>query len=125
VADDDTFDGFGQVVPQVLAVGDLDGQRRARGCAFCVAPAAVAADDLHARVGIQPGAKGFRGPLGQHVHRPPGLDIDQDGAVDVPLAEREVINLLRYRSKWTYPDRGIIPTGGAAVWWMPWWRAGS
>ena len=54
-----------------------------------VAPGAVPADDLHARVGIQPGAEGFRGPLRKHVHWPAGLDIDQDGAVDMPLAQRE------------------------------------
>jgi hypothetical protein len=76
-------------------------------------------------VGIQPGAEGLRGPLRQHVDRPAGLDVDQDGAVDVPLAQREIIDLLRCRSKWTYPDLGIIPTAGAAMWWMPWWRAGS
>jgi hypothetical protein len=46
---------------------------------------------------IQPGAEGFRGPLGQHVDRPAGLDVDQDGAVDVPLAQREVIHAQHQR----------------------------
>ena len=62
-----------------------------------VAPGAVPADNLHAGVGIEPGAEGFRGPLGQHVHRPRRFDIDQDGAVDVPLAQREVINAQHQR----------------------------
>src|SRR5229473_3903483 len=61
VAGDSTLDSFGQVVPQVPPVRDLGGQRRALGCAFGVAAAAVPADDLCARVGIQPGAEGLRG----------------------------------------------------------------
>ena len=89
------FDGFGQVVPQVPPVGDLDGQRRPRRGAFGVAPAAVPADDLHTRMRVQPGAEGLRGPLRQHVHRPAGLDTGQHGAVDMPLAQREVIHTHR------------------------------
>jgi hypothetical protein len=85
VAADRTLDRLGQVVPQMPPVGDLDRQRRTLSCALGVAPAAVPADDLHARVGIQPSAEGLRGPLRQHVDRPAGLDVDQDGAVDVPL----------------------------------------
>jgi hypothetical protein len=61
----------------------------------------------------------------QDIDAPAGLGVNQDGRVDEPAAQREVVDLLRHRSKSTYPDRGIIPTGGAAVWWMPWWRAGS
>ena len=42
-------------------------------------------------------AEGFRGPLGQHVDRPAGVDVDQDGAVDMPLAQREVIRAQHQR----------------------------
>jgi hypothetical protein len=38
------------------------------------------------------GMERLRGPFRQHVHRPAGLDIDQDRAVDVPTAQREVID---------------------------------
>jgi hypothetical protein len=34
LAVDGTLDGFGEVVPQVPPVGDLDGQRRARSRSF-------------------------------------------------------------------------------------------
>ena len=98
VAGDRTLDGFGEVVPQVPPVGDLDGQRRALGGAFGVTAAAVPADDLHAGVGVQPGAEGFRGPLGQHVDRPAGVDVDQHGAVDMPLAQGKVIHAEHQRS---------------------------
>jgi hypothetical protein len=76
VAGDSALDGFGEVVPQMPPVGDLGGQRGALGCAFGVAAAAVPADDLHARVGLQPGPEGLRGPLREHVDRPAALDID-------------------------------------------------
>jgi hypothetical protein len=86
------LDGFARVVQQMPPVGDLDGQRRARSCALGVTAGPVPADDLCARVGIQPGTEGFRGPLGQHIDRTAGLDAGQDGPVDVPPAQREVIN---------------------------------
>jgi hypothetical protein len=41
---------------------------------------------------VQPGLEGLRGPLVQQVNRPPGLDIDKHGAVDVPAAQREIID---------------------------------
>ena len=97
VAGDGALDGFGQVVPQMPAVGDLGGQRRALGGAFRIAAAAVAADDLDARVGVQPGAEGFRGSLGEHVDGPAGFDVHQDRAVDMPLAQGKVIHAQHQR----------------------------
>jgi hypothetical protein len=102
-----TLDGFGKVVPQVPPVGDLDGQRGTLCRAFGVAAAAVPADDLHPRVRVQPGAEGFRRPLRQHVHRPARVDVDQDGAVDVPLAQREIIHPQHQRGP-------VIRVGGGA-----------
>ena len=95
VPGDGAFYGLGQVVPWMPPIGDLDGQRRARSSVVGVAAAVVPADDLHARVGIQPGAEGFRGPLGQHVHRPAGLDVEQHGPVDMPLVQRKIIHAQR------------------------------
>ena len=98
VAGDGTLDGFGQVVPQMPPVRHLGGQRRALGRAFGVAAAAVTADDLRARVGVQPGPEGLRGPLREHVDRTAGLDIDQHRAVDMPLAQRKVIDAQHQHS---------------------------
>ncbi len=44
---------------------------------------------------------------GQHVHRPAGLDVDQDGAVDMPLAQREIIDAQHQRGL-------VIRVGGGA-----------
>ncbi len=97
VPGDGPFDCFGEVVQQVPAVGDLDGERCAAGSAFGIAAAAVPADHLDARAGIEPGAEGLRGPLGEHIHRPPVLDVHQDGAVNMAAAQREVIDAQHLR----------------------------
>jgi hypothetical protein len=106
VACDGTLDSPGQVVPQMPPVGDLDRQRRALGCAFGVAAAAVAADDLHARMRIEPACERLRGSLRQHVHRPASLDIHQHRAVDVSLAQREVVHSQHQRHAGSRVGRG-------------------
>jgi ethanolamine transporter EutH len=63
MAGDSALDSLVQVVPEMPPVGDLDRERRAFCCAFGVAAAAVPADHLHARVGVQPGPERLRGPL--------------------------------------------------------------
>jgi hypothetical protein len=87
-----SFDCVGEVVQQVPAVGDLDGERGAAGGALGVAAAAVAADHLDTGMGVQPGSEGVRGPPGKHVDRAPGLDVHQHGAVDVAAAQGEIID---------------------------------
>jgi hypothetical protein len=106
VAGDGALDRFGQVVPQMPPVGDLGCQRCTLGGTFRIAPAAVAADDLHPGVGVQPGAEGLRGPLGKHVDGPAGLDIDQHRAVDMPLAQREIIHAQHQRGPPSRVGRG-------------------
>ena len=100
------LDSLGQVVPQMPAIRDLGGQRRALGSAFRVAPAAVPADHLHARMSVQPGTERLRRPLREHVHRPAGLDVDQHGAVDMPLAQGEIIDTQNVRGAAARIGRG-------------------
>lgn len=45
------FDCLAEVVPDVPSIGDLHRVRCSRGGAFGVGAGAIAADDLHARVG--------------------------------------------------------------------------
>ena len=87
-------------------VSDLGRQRRARSGALGIAAAAVTADDLRARMGVQPGPERFRGPLRQHVHRPASLDVDQHGAVDVSLAQGKVIDAEHQRRPSVRVGRG-------------------
>lgn len=74
------------------AVGDVDGVRGAEACGLGVGGGAVPADDLHSWVGGQPGPDGFNGAVGQQVDRAAGLDVDQDGRVDVALAQGELVD---------------------------------
>jgi len=92
VPGDGAFHGVAEVVPQVPLVGDLNGQRCAAGRAVGIAAGAVAADDLRTGAGSQPGGERIGGPVGQHIDRAARLDIDQQGAVTVPAAQREVIH---------------------------------
>ena len=57
-------------------------------------------------MGVEPGPEGFRRPLGEHVHRPAGLDIDQHGPVYVPLAQREIIDAQHQRGPCAGVGRG-------------------
>jgi len=125
VAGDGVAGVLGQVVPDVPPVGDLDRGWGGGPGGPVVGAGPVPADDLHLRMRAQPGLHRGCLPVRQHVHRDAGLHVDQQRGVGAAAAEREVVQLLRYRSKWIYPDLGIIPTAGAAMWWMPWWRAGS
>jgi hypothetical protein len=56
-------------------------------------------------MGVQPGPEGFRGPLGEHVDWPTALDIDQHRAVDMPLAQGEVIT----------PSTSGVPLAGSGA----------
>jgi hypothetical protein len=92
--------------PTVPAVDQLaDGDRTAQ-LQGAVAAAAIPADDLHAGVGVQPGAEGFRGPFGEHVDRPAGLDVHQHGPVHVPLAQGKIVDAQHQRRPAVRVGRG-------------------
>ena len=81
-----------QVVPQVPAVRDLDGERSAGGGAVAVRRRPVSADDLRAGAGLQPVLQRGGLTVGQQVDDLPGLGVGDHGAVDVALAQREVVH---------------------------------
>ena len=84
---------LGEVVPQMPAVGDLDGVRCAVTGGFGVGAGPVAADHPCARVRLEPVLQRASLAAGQDVDRAAGGGVDQDGGVDVPSAQREVIDL--------------------------------
>jgi hypothetical protein len=81
-----------QVVPQVPAVRDLDGERRAGGSAVGICAGPVSADDLRPGTGLQPPLQGGGLAVGQQVDDLTGLGVGHHGAVDLALAQREVIH---------------------------------
>jgi hypothetical protein len=92
VAGDGPGGVLGEVVPQVPAVSDLDRVGGAVAGAFGVGAGPVPADHPRARVRGEPVFQRASLAAGQDVDGPAGAGVDQDGAVDVPFAQREVID---------------------------------
>ncbi len=86
------LDGLGQVLPQVEAVGDLDGARCPGGGAVRVGAGPVPADDLDAGVGGQPVRQGLGVASFEEVERGAGLDVDDQRAVVLAAPDREVVD---------------------------------
>src|SRR5437764_40027 len=83
--------GFCQVVPQMPAICDLEGVRRAVAGALRVGAGPVPADDLRTWMRLQPRLHGRGLTVRQQVHCVPGADVHQHRPVHVPLAQREII----------------------------------
>jgi hypothetical protein len=83
----------------VPPVSDLDGVRRAAGAAVGVAARPVPADQLGARALGQPGGERVSRPLGQDIDRAAALHVDQDRAVAVAAAQRELIDAQHPRRR--------------------------
>lgn len=98
VRGDCAFDGLAEVAPDVPAISNLD----RLGCpavgAVGVGAGAVAADDLHTGVLLEPGGQGVGGAVGQDVDRSSRADVDQDGAVDPALTQVEVVHAQHGRA---------------------------
>ena len=92
MAADDALDGFGGVVQQVPGVGHLLGLRCTRAGAVAEGAGAVAADDPHLRVVVQPGGEGVRGAVGEDVDRPVGIHVDEDCRVGAAAAYGELVH---------------------------------
>ncbi len=83
---------FGEVVPQVPAVRDLDGAGGSVAGAFGIGAGPVPADHPRTRVGGEPVFERPGLAARQHVDGPPGGGVNQDGCVDVAAAQREIID---------------------------------
>ena len=88
----DLVDRVGQVVEQVETVRDLDGVRSTQPGALGVASGPVTADHVRSAMLKQPVGEPRCPAVGQQVHGPAGVHVDNDGAVGIALAEREVVH---------------------------------
>ncbi|WUA05714.1 hypothetical protein OG225_26290 [Nocardia sp. NBC_01377] len=93
------FDRLAEVVPDVPSVGDLHCVRRSGGDPLGVGAATVAAYDLDAWMGSQPGREGGGGPVVEDLDRAAGHHIDQDRSVVVPATQGEVIDTQHVRDR--------------------------
>ena len=83
---------FGQVVPQMPAIGDLDRVRRARPGALGVVAGPVPADDPRAGMRRQPRLEAGGLPVRQQVDHVSGAHVHQHRPVHLALGQREVID---------------------------------
>jgi hypothetical protein len=92
VPGDASFDGLGEVLPQMEPVRHLDRVRCAGAGPFGIGAGPVPADHLRLRMLGQPG--GQRGGVAarQQVNDSAVLAVDQDGAIVLATPDREVID---------------------------------
>ena len=84
--------GRAQVAQQVPTIRDLDGVGRALARAVRIGAGAVARDHLDAGVGAQPGRERLGPPVGQQIHDPVALEVDEHRPVAVAAAPRPIIH---------------------------------
>jgi hypothetical protein len=87
---DRLFDRLAQVLPQVEAVGDLYGARRAVAGAFAITARAVPADHRHLGMRAQPRGQVRAVAAVEELDRAVAGHVDQHGAVVTAFAEGEV-----------------------------------
>jgi DNA invertase Pin-like site-specific DNA recombinase len=92
VSTHDPVDGLGEVLQQVETVSDLDRLRRTKPATFGIPARTVTTNHLSAWVSAQPGGEGIGAAVGQQVNGPAGVHVDDDAAVGVALAEREIVD---------------------------------
>jgi len=98
---------LGEILHQVEAVSHLDGTGRALPRAVGVGTAAVAGDDRHAGMVLQPGGEGRRAAVGEEVDRTPPFQVHEDRAVGPPSAQRPIVDAQHARGG-TDGERGRL-----------------
>ncbi len=91
-AEQAAFQGVNQILEQMPAIGHLDDPWRPFPGRLGVGRCAITTDNLDTRVSLEPVNQRLRFPLREQLNDPALLEVDQDGAVVVALAEGPVIN---------------------------------
>src|SRR5262245_31767174 len=74
------------------AIGNLNGRRRALPRAVSICAGAIAANELHSGVLLEPGRQRRRFPVRKEINRRAPLKVHQNRAVTLPFVLRPVIN---------------------------------
>ena len=86
---------LGEVVPQVLAISDLDRAGCAAADGLGISTGPIPAHDLDPGILAQPVGEGGCSPIRKQLDRSVGVDIDDHRPVDMPTAQREVVHAER------------------------------
>ncbi len=101
----------GQVLQQMPPISHFQGVRGGLLHSLRVGGSPVATDDLRTRMVFEPGRERLRRAVGQHIHDPTGLDIDQHSAVRAAFAEGELVHpqhprgTVRHRRRCQQPEQ--------------------
>lgn len=105
LGEEEAFQGFSQIFQEVPPIGRLFGVGRSQSRAFCIIAPTIPADELHRRMGDEPGGEGEGFSIWQEVDRHPPFEVKQDRAKAAASAKREVIhaqNTRRGRSRYRH-----------------------
>ena len=86
------LDGLAHVLQQVPSIGDLPGLGRRLGGGLGVGRRAVPADQLDVGMGPEPRLDGRGITVRQEIDDVAGLEVDDDGAIALPLAPGPVVD---------------------------------
>ena len=88
-----------QILEDVPTIGHLDRLRRTLAGRFCIRCGAVTADHLETGILAEPGRQGLGLAILEEIDDPSPLQVDQDGAVAMPLPEGPVVDSEHTRSR--------------------------
>jgi hypothetical protein len=105
---DNSLNGIAKIAQHVPAVGDLHSVWRTLSDTVGVGPGTVARDNLDARVLTEPVGQRCCLPIGQQIHDPIALQIDQNGSIPMATTPSPVIDrnyARRHRRAHARPGR--------------------
>lgn len=118
---EDRFEGLGEILHQMKAIGHLHRLRRPLANARFIRSRTVTGDHAHLGMDLKPGCHGVRQAILEHVDRTATFQIDHDRAVAVALAPGPIIDAdhlrrrIRGRGKTSYPSEDGVATARHAL----------
>ena len=86
------IEGFGEVLQQVKAIGDLDRVGGALPGPVRIGSGPIPGDHADAGMGLEPEGEGLGLPIGQEGQRSPPFEIDQHGPIGLALAIGPIVD---------------------------------
>src|SRR5215468_10994814 len=80
------------ICKQMPAIGNLNGRRRALPRAVSISASAIAANELHSGILLEPARQRRRFPIRKEINRRAPLKVHQNRAVTLPFVLRPVID---------------------------------
>src|SRR5262245_16912306 len=89
---EESLDSLSHILVEMPAIGDLNGRRSDLQRAVSICAGAIAADELHPGILLEPGRQRRRFPIRKEINRRASLKVHQNRAVNLPFMLRPVID---------------------------------